>query len=243
MYNPPGGSLHEFIELQNVSGAAVDLSGMYFDGITFRFNEGTTLGPGARLVLGSNTDTNAWKAQYGGVTVAGWFSGNLNNAGERITLFDRFGNIITTVDYDYQDGWPTTAEGGGRSLEIISPNGGPDDPANWQASVVDKGTPGAANSTPPAPSVYLNEIMADNVSAVNHGRTYPDWIELHNPGGIPVNLTGRHDDDRGVRLEHMIPALGYHGLVGRPSTTPGLHTGWSEPPRRKRFLYDANEPC
>ena len=164
MYNPPGGSLHEFIELQNVSGAAVDLSGMYFDGITFRFNEGTTLGPGARLVLGSDTDTNAWKAQYPGVAVAGWFNGNLNNAGERITLFDRFDSIITTVDYDDQDGWPTAADGGGRSLEIINANAGPDEPANWQASAADKGTPGAANSAPPAQFVYLKEVMADNAS-------------------------------------------------------------------------------
>jgi hypothetical protein len=52
MYNPLGGSLHEFIELQNISSAAVDLSGMYFDGVTFMFNEGTILGLGARIVLG-----------------------------------------------------------------------------------------------------------------------------------------------------------------------------------------------
>jgi hypothetical protein len=43
MYNPAGGSLHEFIELQNTSAAGFDLSGMYFDGISFMFTEGAGL--------------------------------------------------------------------------------------------------------------------------------------------------------------------------------------------------------
>ena len=106
MYNPPGGSLHEFVELQNTGAVAVDLSGMYFDGISFQFTEGTILPGGARVVLGSNTDTNAWKAQYPGANPLGWFNGNLNNAGERISLFDRFDNLITSVDYSDGGGWP-----------------------------------------------------------------------------------------------------------------------------------------
>ena len=49
-YNPPGGNGYEFIELQNVGAVAVDLSGMYFEGITFTFLTGTMLQPGATLV-------------------------------------------------------------------------------------------------------------------------------------------------------------------------------------------------
>lgn len=151
MHNPPGGSLHEFLELQNVSGAAVDLGGMYFDGITFQFPQGSVLPGGARLVLGSNTDTNAWKAQYPGVNPAGWFAGNLNNGGERLALFDSAGNLITSVDYSDDAGWPAAADGGGRSLEILNPRGDPDAPANWQASLANKGTPGAPTPAPPPP--------------------------------------------------------------------------------------------
>src|SRR5204863_9280851 len=85
MYNPPGGSIYEFLELQNLGAAPVDLSGMYLDGVTYQFNNGATLAGGARLVLGSNTDTNSWKARYG-FAPFDWFGGSLNNGGERLTL-------------------------------------------------------------------------------------------------------------------------------------------------------------
>jgi hypothetical protein len=248
MYNPSGGSLYEFLELQNTSGAAVDLSGMYFDGITFMFNEGTTLAGGARIVLGVNTDTNAWKAFYPGVNPGGWFSGNLNNAGERITLFDRVGNIITTVDYSDSNGWPTAADGGGRSIEVINPNGNPDEPANWKASATNNGTPGAVNSAPPAQLVYLNEIMAENDSAVNNGGTFPDWVELRNPGGSSVNLTGWSLTDDGNPRKFVFPATtlpaGSYLTIwcdATTNTTPGLHTGFSlNRAGENVFLYDAN---
>jgi len=248
MYNPPGGSLHEFIELQNVSGAAVDLSGIYFDGINFTFNQGTVLAANTRLVLGANTDTNSWKAQYPGVNPIGWFAGNLSNGGERISLFDSSGKLITSLDYSDSDGWPTAADGGGRSLEILDPNGDPDDPANWQASTISNGTPGAANSAPLAQLIYLNELMADNSSAVNNGGTFPDWVELRNPGGTPVNLMGWSLTDDGDSRKFIfpnttLPAFGYLTIWCDATTniTSGLHTGFSlDKDGDKVFLYDAN---
>ncbi len=248
MYNPAGGSLYEFVELQNPSGAAVALGGMYFDGVTFMFDEGTILGPGGRLVLGANTDTNAWKALYPGVNPIGWFSGNLNNSGERISLFDRFGNLIESLDYKDNGGWPTAADGSGRSLEILNPNGDPDDPANWNSSAANNGTPGAANSAPPAQPVCLNEVMAENLSAVNHGGTFPDWIELRNPGASPVNITGWSLTDDGNARKYVFPATtiagGGHLTVwcdAITNTTPGLHTGFSlDKDGDSIFLFDAN---
>jgi hypothetical protein len=248
MYNPTAGSLHEFIELQNTSGAAVDLSGMYFDGVTFAFKEGIILGGGARAVLGSNIDTNAWKAQYPGVNPLGWFSGNLNNAGERISLFDRFGALITSVDYSDGGGWPTAADGGGRSLEIVNANGGPDEPANWQASAAINGTPGTANSAPLAQPVYLNEVMAENLGAVNNGGTFPDWIELRNPGGSTVNLVGYSLSDDGNARKFVfpntsLPANSYLTVWcdAITNTAPGLHTGFSlDKDGETVSLYDAN---
>lgn len=248
MYSPPGGSFHEFIELQNTSTAAVDLGGMYFDGITFMFNEGTTLGSGARAVLGSNTDTNAWKANYPGVNPLGWFGGNLDNSGERISLYDRFGNLITSVDYSDGGGWPTAADGGGRSLEVLNPTGNPDEAANWQASAANLGTPGAANSAPPPQLVVLNEVMAVNGGAVNHGGTFPDWIELRNPGGGSVNLTGWSLTDDGNSRKFVFPATtipaGGHLTVwcdAVTNTTPGLHTGFSlDQDGETISLYDAS---
>lgn len=247
MYNPPGGSLHEFIELQNPSGAAIDLSGVYFDGIGFMFDQGQSLPAGGRIVLGANTDTNAWKARYPGVNPIGWFSGNLNNAGERIILLDRFGGIITTVDYSDTDGWPAAADGAGHSLEVINVNGDPDDPANWLASGQLHGSPGGVNATPLASTIRINEIMADNAAAVNHAGTFPDWIELHNSGVSPVNLAGWSLTDDGnarkfVFPDTTIPALGFLTVWCDATTnsTPGWHTGFSLDRKGERiFLYDA----
>ncbi len=247
MYNPPGGSLYEYIELQNTGGAAVDLSGLYFDGLTFMFKEGTSLAAGARLVLGSDTDTNAWKAFYPGVTPAGWFNGNLNNAGERLSLYDRLGRLITSVDYKDGGGWPAAADGGGKSLELLDPNGNPDEPANWQASAAVNGSPGAANSQPPARIVELNELMAENYS-VNHAGTFPDWIELRNPGASPVSLTGWSLTDDGNSRKFVFPAttLPSNGYLvvwcdATTNTTPGLHTGFNLDRQGETVsLYDAS---
>jgi hypothetical protein len=248
MYNPSGGSLYEFLELQNTSGVAVNLGGLYFDGINFIFPEGTSLAGGARLVLGANTDTNAWKALYAGVNPSGWFGGSLNNAGERLSLFDKFGNLITSVDYADNAGWPKEADGNGRSLEIINPTGDPDAPANWKASAANNGTPGAANSAAPAQPVYLNELMAENTSAVNHGGTFPDWIELRNPTATNVTITGWSLTDDGNARKFVFPATtitagGYLTVWcdATTNTTPGLHTGFSlDKDGETISLYDAN---
>src|SRR5207237_6493037 len=97
-------------------------------------------------------------------------------------------NPIISVDYSPSGPWPAAANGGGRSLEIIGPNGDAADPANWQASALFDGTPGLANSIPAPPSILLSELMAENVTAVANGGSYPDWVELYNPGTGGVNL-------------------------------------------------------
>ena len=235
MYNPIGGDAYEFVELQNTGPTPLDLGNYYFGGLNFAFPLGTTLGAGQRVVLGNNANTNAFVARYPGVVVAGWFGGNLANSGETITLLDGTGRTILSVSYDDENGWPVLADGAGYSLEIINPNGDPDAVANWRASTGQNGTPGQVNSAPPAATVVLNEVMAENLSAVNHGGTYPDWIELRNPSGTPVNLAGWSLTDDGFVQKFVFPngtmidAGGY--LVvwcdAVTNVTPGLHTGFS----------------
>src|SRR5204862_6333390 len=134
-------------------------------------------------------NTNAWIGRYPGVAVAGWFGGKLANSGEKISLFDSHNILVLSVDYQPAGGWPTAAAGGGYSIEIIDPNGDPDDPANWRASVAVNGTPGLPPVPPPPPNVVLNEVMALNLTTTNNGGTYPDWVELYNSGSA-VDLAG-----------------------------------------------------
>lgn len=71
MYNPAGGNNYEFIELTNTGGITLDLSGVvFFDGIDFTFPPGSTLAPGAEVVLVRNAV--AFEDRYGStLNVAG----------------------------------------------------------------------------------------------------------------------------------------------------------------------------
>ncbi|MBK7998620.1 MAG: lamin tail domain-containing protein [Verrucomicrobia bacterium] len=232
-FNPSDSAANEFLELQNIGGAPVDLSGMYFDGITFTFNTGTSLDPGARLVLATDLNPAAFATRYPGVEVFGHYGGSLNNGGERITLFDRSGNIITSVDYDDAGAWPTQADGGGRSLELRDANGDPDDPANWQASSANGGSPGTINSAVTMPAIRLSEVMAENGGVVNHEGTFPDWIEIHNAGAAAANLSGWSISDDANARKFVLPAntvlaaQSYLTIWCDGATTSGLHAGFA----------------
>ncbi|MBN2508002.1 MAG: lamin tail domain-containing protein [Verrucomicrobia bacterium] len=209
MYHPTpagsAGSRFEFLELQNIGATKLDLSYYTFDGISFQFPVGYTLNPGARIVLGSNIATNDWIARYPGVPVAGWFDGNLNNGGERIAIY--FGaQLVTAVTYSDGGGWPEAADGLGWSLEVINPQGDPNDPANWRASASLNGSPGLGNPSLPAPAVVFNELMATNATAVPHDAGYPDWIELHHAGATPIDLSGWSLTDSGDPRKFVFPA-------------------------------------
>ncbi len=247
MYNPSGGDVYEYIEMQNVGGTPLNLGLHSFVGISFTFPVGYTLAPGQRIVLGNNAITNAWKVRYPGVNVTGWFGGNLSNGGEKLSVLDPLGNVVLSVSYDDENGWDVVADGNGHSLEIINPNGNPDDPANWRASNNQNGTPGSINSAPPIPTVFINEVMAENLTAVNNGGTYPDWIELYNSGASATNIAGWSVTDDGTVKKFVfpantiIPAGGYLVVWCDTNATPGLHTGFALGRKGDSlFLYDAS---
>lgn len=83
-------------------------------------------------------------------------------------------------------------------------------------------------------NVVLNEVMANNHSAVANGSTFPDWIELYNGGSQAVDLGGMSlSDDVSVPGKYVfpagtiVPALGYVVVWCDSNTsTPGLHAGF-----------------
>lgn len=219
MYNPPGGDAYEFIELQNIGGLPVNLSGFQFNGIGFRFPEPTPPVPaGGRLVLANKGRTNLFATRYPGVVVAGWYDGSVSNGGERLELLDREGRLVTSVEYDDSARWPAAADGQGASLENIRPNSDPDNPANWQAGPIG-GTPGGANRTAALPAVRINEIQAAGSE---------EWIELQNPGTHTVRLDGWSLSDDSDPRQFVFPpgtSLAPGAFLVVPSTAstlPGL---------------------
>ena len=248
MYNPIGGSSYEFLEVQNIGATPLDVSGFSFSGITFVFPNGTIIQPGAVLVLANNGNSSAWATRYPGVSVFGYYGGNLNNGGERIAIFDASGNLVTEVTYNNAGGWPTAADVGGYSLELIDPYGDLNSPANWRASSAPNGTPGLPPVTPPLGNIVINELMADNQTAVQNGDSYPDWLELFNRGTNTVNISNWSLSDSGNARSFVFPAsttiaAGGYLVVWCDSTTnaPGLHAGFALAKSGDQvFLYDAN---
>src|SRR5437868_2536004 len=38
--------------------------------------------------------------------------------------------------------------------------------------------------------LVINEVMANNVTTLENGGLFPDWVELYNSGAAPLNLFG-----------------------------------------------------
>ncbi len=85
------------------------------------------------------------------------------------------------------------------------------------------------------PAVRLNEILAQNDTAVNHSGTFPDLIELFNEGTASVDLSGlRLTDNAASPSKFTFPngttlAAGARLVVyaNNPDATPGLHTSFT----------------
>jgi hypothetical protein len=133
----------EYIELANIGTETINLNlASFTNGIDFTFTD-IELAPGEYAMVVEDID--AFKSRYGtGITIAGQYSGKLNNNGERIRLQDAAGKTI--LDFRYNDNWYSTTDGGGFSLTIIDPaNPNPDswdDKDSWQASTSVYGSPG-----------------------------------------------------------------------------------------------------
>ncbi len=248
MYNPAAGDACEFLELRNTGALPIDVGGYSFDGITFSFPPQTVIDAGATFVVANNDNPAAFAQCYPGVNVGGYFAGSLNNGGERLALKNAAGETVTSVVYRDAGGWPLAADGAGASLELLDVNGPQSDPANWQARAGAAGSPGQANPTPAAGAVVLNEIAAENLSAVDHAGTFPDWVELANTSGAPVDLGGWSlSDDANPRklvlpAGTIIPANGYLVIWCDATTnvTPGLHAGFALDRQGDHvFLYNA----
>jgi hypothetical protein len=249
MYNPVGGANFEFLEVQNIGATPLDVSGFSFSaGINFVFPNGTIIQPGAVLVIANNGSPSAWATRYPGVSVLGYYGGNLNNGGELVAIVDASGRLVTEVTYNNAGGWPTAANGGGYSLELIDPYGDLNSPANWRASSVVNGMPGFAPVTPPPGNIVLNEIAADNQASVQNGGNFPDWLEIYNSGTNATNISNWSLSDSGnarsfVFSNNTTIAAGGYLVVWCDTATnaPGLHTGFSLAKSGDQvFLYDAN---
>ena len=135
MYAPPSDHRQgEYIELYNRGIAVENVGGWTFDsGISYTIPTGTTIAPGARLVVAQNAAFIT--ANYAGITgVVGDYGGSLSNSGELIRLVDTAGNLADEVDYHTGGDWPRAPDSLGSSLELINPLMDNDSGSSWAAS-------------------------------------------------------------------------------------------------------------
>jgi hypothetical protein len=91
---------------------------------------------------------------------------------------------------------------------------------------------GRAQTTP---HVVINEIMADNESAVANAGTFPDWLELYNPAAQNLDLAGWGlTRSLAEPKQFTFPAgavLASKGFLviwcDSATNLPGLHSGWT----------------
>lgn len=189
MHDPIAGRACDFIELANLSGAALDASSVRVKGIGFQFPLGSILPGGAVIVLASDANPEAFQQRYPGVTPFGFFPGNMNASGDRIELIDARGNLVQTFDYRVDLDWQQQAIAQGQSLELMDARLNANDPAQWRPSSQPGGSPGIYEPPSAQPGVRLNEIYASGEGSPE-SISGPDWIELHNSTGSSVVIGG-----------------------------------------------------
>lgn len=161
---------YEFIELKNVSAVAVNLSGWVLkdsgQAITL---PAFILQPDSLVVICSRTALPFFPQA---IAAASFLS--LSNEGERLSLYDKSGRLIHSVDYhkDWYAG--SIKENGGWSLEMADTRWPCAGRENWKASTaLQGGTPGKNNSVagtikePPLPEL-LRITVTDSLHLQLH---------------------------------------------------------------------------
>jgi hypothetical protein len=217
LYHPPGLSAaelsagftdvddFEFVRLLNIGDSPIDLAGAQFSmGITFDFAAGAVryLSPGAGVLVVKNLA--AFRARYGtncNAMIAGAYSGNLSNGGERLQLLDTNHLIIQDFYYGDSNPWPAAADGDGPSLILRDPALGlpPFDPSSWVPSAVPGGLPSGTAFTQTyqawralywAPSDATNNavsgMQADpDLDGLSNFAEYAFGLDPHRPSARP----------------------------------------------------------
>ncbi|MFO1499885.1 MAG: CotH kinase family protein [Verrucomicrobiota bacterium] len=144
-YHPGAGAdSGDWVELGVTGSAPVHLSGWIFrdggDDHAFALPD-IELAPGDRLVL-CQDEARFRLFHPATVPVSGSFQFGLDNSGGRLRLFRPDGTLALSMSYNDTADWPTGADGGGATLQLVNLQGDPNLPASWRASAQTGGSPG-----------------------------------------------------------------------------------------------------
>jgi hypothetical protein len=199
MYNAPGGSALEWVEVYIKNGpnlTNMQLSNVRLDGaVSFAF-------PAESLKIDEyvivTNDVALFKQTYpslpAGCRVFGpWDKdpktnavAKLVNEGDVVDVKVR-GEGDVSAAFSSNPPWPSLADGKGRTL-VYKGSGNEADPTSWGASAVENGNPCVGgDKVIDGSTVRLNEIKPYDINATENK---DGWIELYNFGSAPVDVAG-----------------------------------------------------
>jgi hypothetical protein len=199
MYNPLS-SGSEFVELHNVSGSSVDISGWDIDGISgFEFPASTIIPSDGFIVLVDSVTTTAaaFRTDYSvpaavPILVAAF---DLGNSGEALILEKPNPTplepdiLIERVRYNDKAPWPTEANGSSPSLERLPPELFGMEPLNWKTPTV-SGTPGTLGTTQTGLAIaqgsfwdYLATASTPSANWMDPNYNATAWPSTYGPAG------------------------------------------------------------
>jgi hypothetical protein len=221
-------SSDEWIELLNTTGENIDLLGWILtDGDDLKLHLQGTIAPYSFYLLERTDDSS-----IANIAADQIYSGNLQNDGETLRLFDPSGSRVDSANI-MSGPWPA---GDSVSRSSMERRGGEDQTGNWVTFTgwsgnghdIDgnpiHGTPRQYNSiffASPTPSltpttgahyppqyIFINEVAWAGTVASSSD----EWIELFNPNSDPVDLAGwslSDDGDLTVMLSGTIAPYSY----------------------------------
>jgi hypothetical protein len=243
MYHPRGNA-PEYIEIYNNTATPFDIAQWRMtDGISFEFPidsanpQASFLKPFERIVLSSANPATARNVYSipASIRVFGPWEGNLANEGERITLQDKNGVTICTVQYDDRDRWPPAADGAGHSLVLKSPNRSVDDWRNWTVSTRPGGTPGTEPILSAETPVTNPEInLSAGIAVVDYGDVWK-YHDANQDLGTTWRASSYNDSS-------WPEGPGLFGFENAPLPPPGIRTFFNDQDQvtfylRKKFVY------
>ena len=224
----------DFVEIHNTSPSLhFDLTDHRLEGVDFDFPPGTVIAPGAFLLVVE--DSTAFAIAYGAQPLAGTFAGNLDNGGENLRLVNtNTGETVDEVRYDDTAPWPTAADGGGPSLQLIDSRQDNNRVANWGVSAAAPlWTPGQPNNIAAAlpifPNLRLNEAQPRNLGTIaDNAGDFDPWVELVNLGAPTIVSTTSVDLVQRGAVWHYLDDGSDQGSAWR--TLDPTAAGWASGP-------------
>lgn len=188
----------EFLELLNVSGNPIQLSGWTLsDAGTTAVLDSMLLLPDSILILSPYSYVNSFSMFGNSIGISPWPS--QNNSGDVLTLKNREGITIDSISYTTSWYHDEEKESGGYTLERINPSLNCFLASNWSASISDSGgTPGTLNS--------IYSIVPDTIA--------PQIVTAHftTPKRINISLSEQVSSKDSVNF-NMNPEIKYDSII------------------------------